>query len=350
MKIGFFAETLIPIHAYSLEERPLGGTETGIIRLAESLASLGIEVIVFTSHATPPSSTPQYLPASEIHKHKDFDALIIVQNIRPVFFPLPTKKIFFLTGDGPEQFPNFGLGDKRVIEKINGVFTVSEWQRDSLCNASGFPQSKCFYIGNGVHLPYFEGSEERNKKRLLFTSAPYRGLSVAFEIFKALYKNDSSYEFHIFSGFDVYNREKKFTGPLLENFQKLEPLLALHPGCFLNSNVTQKILAREYMKSGIFFYPNIIDETCCITALEAQAAGCPVIASHRSALPQTVGDAGICLKEKIGSHEHLQEALAAINTISTNWEEFSRAAIRRIHNEYTWNHVAQRALHAISVA
>jgi len=348
MKIGFFAETLIPIHANSIEERALGGTETGVIRLAESLQRLGADVTVFTGLQNPPLSTPKYRHAPEIHRSEEFDALIVVQNIRPVFFKLPAKKVFFLTGDGPEQFPNIGLGDKRVIERLTGIFTVSEWQKKVLCEASGFPEDKCFYIGNGVHIPYFEGKEERNKKRLMYSSAPYRGLSVAFEIFKQLFVQDPEFEFHIFSGFDVYNREDKFSGPLVENFKKLEPEIALHPGCFLNGNITQRLLAREYMKSGILFYPNIVDETCCITALEAQAGGCAVIASHRSALPQTVGDAGITLKEKPGTKEHIKESIDAIISISNNLDFYSEKAISRIEREYSWEHVAQRVIAKIS--
>jgi hypothetical protein len=42
LKIGIFCGNVIPFHAKSLNERPLGGTETGVIRLSEALESLGL--------------------------------------------------------------------------------------------------------------------------------------------------------------------------------------------------------------------------------------------------------------------------------------------------------------------
>ena len=46
LRILFHAGACLPIHARSLEERPLGGIETGVVKVAERLAARGHEVVV----------------------------------------------------------------------------------------------------------------------------------------------------------------------------------------------------------------------------------------------------------------------------------------------------------------
>lgn len=48
MKITFVADACVPFHGRTLEEQPLGGTETAVIRLAAALSERGHEVTVFT--------------------------------------------------------------------------------------------------------------------------------------------------------------------------------------------------------------------------------------------------------------------------------------------------------------
>ena len=105
------------------------------------------------------------------------------------------------------------------------------------------------------------------------------------------------------------------------------------------------------MRSSIFAYPNTVWETCCITAIEAQAAGCPVIASGISALPETVGDAGIVVAGKPGSPEYMREFTLALDRLLSDdaaWSALSARALERSRREFSWEHVTDRFLAAIS--
>ena len=86
MKIAFFAESSTPFHGYSLNERPLGGIETGIIRLSEILASKGHEVIVFTSYKNPPESIPIYENITKVYQYQPYDVFVSVQSLGSFFF------------------------------------------------------------------------------------------------------------------------------------------------------------------------------------------------------------------------------------------------------------------------
>ena len=344
-KIAFYAGASIPIHAHSLDERPLGGTETGVIRIAEVLAQRGHEVTVFTSHHSPPISNPRYLHHSQVGQCGPFDLLILVQEWRGLFFDLPARQIWVWTGDGPEQYSNYGIGDRRVRERLEKLLVASNYQRAALCAASGFPEEKTFVLGNGVHLPFFEGAESRNKQRLIFTSAPYRGLALVPPLLRELQRTHPEIEFHAFSGMNLYDRERPFEGPHVAQYKAIARVLEKIPGVVLHGNVAQRQLAREYMKSGIFFYPCSVPETFCITALEAQAAGCPIVTSTLGALPETVGSAGVCVPGAVGSERFMSQFVEATKSLLNDpgrYESFAAAGRARALGQGSWESVASK--------
>ena len=345
MRIAFFAENCIPIHANTLEERPLGGTETALIRLAEELHRRGHDITVFTSMKNPPPSEPRYLPSNLVLKSGVFDLMVLVQDWTPAFLGAPAKRIFYWTGDGWDQYANYGIGDKRVPKKIEWLLAVSEWHADTLSERSGFPRDRVQVIGNGAHLPFFQGEEQRARKRLVYTSAPYRGLDLVPDLYRAIRQEHPDSELHIFAGLDIYDREQKFAGPYVQQYKQLRAVLMTLPNCEVHGNVTQPQLARELMKSSVLLYPNTTFETCCITAIEGQAAGCPVIASANSALPETVGDAGFVIEGEPGSEKYSRDYVDALNKLLSDdelWRQKSESGLARVRETLNWQSVADR--------
>jgi glycosyltransferase involved in cell wall biosynthesis len=351
MRIGFFAENCLPFHANSLNERPLGGTETGVIRLAEQLCSMGHTVEVFTrfnhqsGHTNQQTNVPKYLSPENIHKSDIFDVLVLVKDYRPARFKLPSKKVFYWTGDGPEQYINFGVGDQRMIKAINALLTVSEWQADVLCQSSGFPRDKAYFLGNGVHLPYFEGNPNKSGKKLFYASSPNRGLTIAYQTFKLVQKEHPDATLHVYAGFDVYNDHTPFTGPLIDQFLALKELLSKDSSIVMHNNLIQKDLAQSIMNCSALFYPNQFVETSCIVALEAQAAGCPVIASNSGGLPETVSDRGILISGVPGSAEYILKFSQATINLLNDTETLARLSQRTrtyAFANFGWDKVAKR--------
>lgn len=345
MKIAFYAQNCLPVHANTLEERPLGGTETGLIRLAEVLQGRGHEVVVFTSLKDPPASRPAYLHFEQAHRLQPFDLFVAVKDWRSIFYGVRANRYLYWTGDGYDQYINYGLGDARVERKLHSLLLVSEWHRETLCQASGFNPAKTAVIGNGVHLPYYSGSEERNRHRLIFTAAPYRGLQLMPQIFQMLKQKHPALELHVFAGLSVYDTDRPFQGPHVQQYEELAQILRKIPGVTLHGNVMQRVLARELMKSAVFVYPNSVNETCCMTAIEAQAAGCPIVASANSALPETVGEAGFLIDKAVGTPEYLREFAMAVDRLlsdDSTWRAQSGQGIARSHSRFRWELVADR--------
>jgi len=338
----------VPVDATSLEARPLGGTETGLLFVADILAARGHNVSVFTSQKNPISNRVRFI--NQINKDEAFDVLIAVQDWKGLFYPISATRRYLWTGDGPEQFINFGLGDQRVIDKTEGIFTVSDWQAEILSELSGYPLDKIFTIKNGVDINRFHGEEIRKRNRLIYASSPNRGLALAIELFRELWKKLPHLEFHIFSDFAVYDRQKPFEGPLVEEFKRLQLRAANMPGVFFHGNIPQARLAREFMKSTILFYPNSFVETSCIVALESLAAGTPVVASKTGGLPDTVRKGGILIEGDVGCVAYKEAFLAAVYRLITDvefWKQCSDAGRKEIVDFYQWSHVADRLLLAL---
>jgi glycosyltransferase involved in cell wall biosynthesis len=91
-------------------------------------------------------------------------------------------------------------------------------------------------------------------------------------------------------------------------------------------------LAGWYARAAVFAFPSL-DEGFGMPVLEAMAAGVPVIASNRSALPEVVGDAAVLVDPD--SSEALGMALREL-TINVDWcRELARRGTARARM-FTW--------------
>jgi len=348
MHIVFYAGSCLPFDAETLDKLPLGGTETAVIRLAEELAARGLTVSVFTNAPQPRSNNGvTYSALSAVTKLPPVSAFISVRDYRPLIHPFRTEVKLLWTGDAADQLVTFGIGDKRVANAIDGLLAVSHWQASSLCQLSGFPITKTFALGNGVHLPFFSADKQRRRKRLVYSSTPYRGLKFLPEIFKRIKILQPDSELKVFSGFEVYAGSENFPAAVRQEFAQTAAALKAIDGCSLVGNVTQRDLAEELLQAGVMAYPNTFFETSCISALEAQAAGAVVVTSRRGALPETLGDAGIFIDGEPGSEAYTVKFVEAINRLLIDndlWQRHSSLGQKQIQSFSTWQLVGQRFL------
>jgi glycosyltransferase involved in cell wall biosynthesis len=93
--------------------------------------------------------------------------------------------------------------------------------------------------------------------------------------------------------------------------------------------VSQEEIAYEYSISDVWFYPTDFTETYCITALEAQAAGCLCVCTGLSSLPEIVGNRGIVIGDHINDEgvkdEMVRELLKTLRDKERKKEITTRA-------------------------
>jgi hypothetical protein len=98
-------------------------------------------------------------------------------------------------------------------------------------------------------------------------------------------------------------------------------------------------------QTGLLLYPNTFEETSCIAAIEAQAAGCVVVTSAKAGLRETVvhGETGICIEGDPRSESYRRKFIEAGCALMTNRDLFrkmSHAAHDRAFRRFAWSSIA----------
>lgn len=171
-----------------------------------------------------------------------------------------------------ETLPNEG---RDLLPKLSGIICVSEWHKKNTAEKYNYPLDKIKIIYNSVDVTNFT-DEEKVKDSFIYSSHPERGLDTLLELWyyiKDIKPNATLKVFCPKYGLDVFN----------QTYRKLN-LKDVH---FIG-NVDTKTLRQEYSKAEYWFYPTQYEETFCITAVEAQLAGCKIITSPIGALPEII--------------------------------------------------------------
>ncbi len=167
-----------------------------------------------------------------------------------------------------------------VVDIDHWVY-VSEWQRQRYYRDFVLPHQKYTVIPNAIE-PIEWIDRPKDKLRLIYTSTPWRGLEILLEAFKRLNRQDV--ELDVYSSTVIYG--SKFMPnqyDWLFNRCKTTPRVNYH------GYATNKGVRRALQNAHIFAYPSIFEETSCLAAIEAGAAGCSIVTTNFGALPETCG-------------------------------------------------------------
>ena len=145
-------------------------------------------------------------------------------------------------------------------------------------------ESKIHIIGNAINIDAFDQDIVRNKYKFIYTSYPNRGLDMLLKIFPLIKKEFQNAELHIYRDYSTFTSEQ------LDEIRKTDYI-------FAKGFIKNEDLIREFQSSNIWLYPTNFIETYCISALEAQMAGCLCITTPTGSLPEIVGNRGVLIEE-----------------------------------------------------
>lgn len=314
-----------------IDREGLGGSETAVVRLARELVAKGMHVIVY-AEASGTWDGVWYRHHSRFVPGNPVGVFVAWRNPVLADFDIRAERKYLWLHD-------VDSGDTLTEErakKFDGVLILSEWHRRHLSEKYPFvPAEKWMKIGNGIEPSRFLGTEERDPNRFVYISSPDRGLERALAMWPFIRREYPEATLHVYYGWENYDRLGR--DPSFKNWVK--QMAADSGGVEWHGRYGQAALARELMKSSGLFYPgpHPFEETFCISALEAQAAGCVPVTRDNGALPE-VNQYGIVLRNGDAT---VRDWTAALRQASEFTDE-QRADMAAWAATQTWGAVAER--------
>ena len=298
----------MPFDGNTLKNREsLGGSETMGYLVSRELTERGHSVFCFCNV---PDGKPKtidgvvYMPIGEMTQEHPFGInfeqyalsiphdVLIAQRAPAVFAKNYNSKLnYWWTHD---------LALKRFLPQLNAqlwnvdrMLAVTDWHKEQVKEVYGIDDSAISILRNGLDMDLFKGKidPERKKqsKTILYSHRPERGLENLVKeggIMEQLYKIDPEIRLLVCS----YNNQHPNMAPMYNAlYQRCEEL----PNVQNMGYLSKQDLAECMKNSWLHVYPTEFEETSCLTVMEEQASGTPIITTKAGALPETLDGAGV---------------------------------------------------------
>jgi glycosyltransferase involved in cell wall biosynthesis len=314
----------------------IGGSETAIIELAKRLQKLGWKVVVYNWCSTDRGiyDGVKYRNYWEFNIKDKFNVLVVWR--KPEFFDLPIQaKMTILDMHDTMSIHDF---TKERVDKIDRIFVKTKAHRRLYPE---IPDEKFVIINNGIDLQNFKHKVKRDPHRLIYSSSPNRGLEIILNHWSRIRKEVPKANLHIFYGWKTFYELEKHNPERMAWMRKIREMMK-QPGIKSHGRVGQRILAKEFMKSGIWSYPCIFYESSCISAMEAQAAGAIPVVINYAALQETV-KGGVKIDGDGWDKETQERWLEALIDLlkHPDKQEVMRKELQKLAEQFSWDKVAE---------
>ena len=342
-------------------EKALGGTQSAIVYFLEEMAIQKHDVYLFNNiEKSVEIRNVKHYPFKEFADHNNFDIFIVscLPNILvEVKFKLnnPNTLYCLWTGHDVDQNPSLLLEDLKCKELIDIFIFVSNWQRDRYVEKYKVPLIKTLIMRNGIARSFEKflvNDYKINKKTnsMTYCSIPWRGLDLLHPIYKKIKDKHSNSSLKIFSGLNIYGQEDK------ENDKKLYESFNELKDTEINFGVSQNKLADELSKIDMLTYPNTFQETSCITALQAMAAGCLIVTSNLGALKESMNSLNSYVDININcfnKDEYVDNYVNAVDKVikmsKSEKNQLRQENMNLIKNNYVWSIICSKFTKDITV-
>lgn len=302
----------LPFNGETFHKQSLGGSESAGYYLARALAKLGHSVTIFCNTEKAVScGDVDYLPLGMFRSYIEYTPhdVCIVQRAPDMLQGYNQAKLTILWCHDLAMKRAEGLY-RGVAWNYDKVAVLSGFMRDQYKQVYGLADSQLFLTRNGVDLEAVSAARTefeslkttaRNPLSLVFSARPERGLDVILsEVIPRILREEpnarlflSSYHNPVDQLADFYAHCDTLARGLGNNVVQL-------------GSLTKAQLYAVYHTAGVYAYPvpsrlvPEFDEVSCISIMEAQACGLPVVTSARGALPETLSpEAGRLIAEPV---------------------------------------------------
>jgi glycosyltransferase involved in cell wall biosynthesis len=182
--------------------------------------------------------------------------------------------------------PSLGpMKDPVFMKSISATVYVSHWQLEKFRYLFQVPLSNAYVIRNAIEPIEYKEKPKDEKLKLIYTSTPFRGLSILLDVMEILNRDDI--ELDVYSSTDIYS--SGYTQAYGDIYKDLFDRARSMKNVNYHGHADNKDIHRALQEAHIFSYPSIFEETACLAMIEAAAAGCSLVTTDLGALPETGG-------------------------------------------------------------
>jgi len=302
----------------------VGGTQTIIINVAKELAKRNHDVTVYIK-----CNFPDIYDGVKYYQYYDYkpsneDVLIGFESLPKEY---NAKKIF-------NWSTRIAIDDVIKYPDINKLIVLSNWQRDRY--ASELPKDlveKMVVIEPGVSKKFFQPDIKKWHKSITYMGHPFKGgMKALIEYAKRLKPKVKDADIHVYGGGKLWGWEDT-------QYRKLYDDLIRNKILYHGQTGKKKIM-HQLNNTEIFMYPigNHIQETFCLSILEAMASGCVVITNDNGNIKNIVGDTGYIIDGNVDDYmwhiEAVQKTLELFNDYTLMLKLSNKA--RKRAKGFTW--------------
>ena len=243
--------------------------------------------------------------------------------------------------------------------KYDRILALSEWHKKNLMSVHNLHSDHVVVTRNGIDLNRFKKDIKRNRFKVINSSSPDRSWPVLLECWPSIKAQVPEAELHLFYGFKNWEcmAQNDPNQLALIDFLKKQIESMKDLGVVYHDRINQDQLAEEFLSSGMWIYPTWFSETSCITAMEAQAAGCRIVTSPITALNETVGNRGAMIPGDWTSLEYKQKFINTVVLFLEKRSEVDREKIQKYAQDHfgldelaqDWENMLQELLEEVEV-
>jgi glycosyltransferase involved in cell wall biosynthesis len=320
-----------------------GGGETATISLAEAFARQGFRTIACGNI---PEGDTEVRGVQYWDFGQDYGVYRLrrrIAELGPYYAVAATlAHPFLVVGDDPNCLKKVlvnhspgvnpsGLESRTVMHMVDHFVCVSQAQKEIVLARGDVPEERIHIIKNGFDPERFkfEGPAHRDWNQLLY--AGRLEYSKGIHLLLNAFINMKPKFPHL--KLDVYGDASPW--PQLQ--AQIDELQASHPGLVFHGKVPQQQIATQLQRAGCLVFPSLSFESAGLSVLDAQASGCPVVASNVGGVREYLNPSSGVLVEEM-THESLQATLERVLSDRDALCEMSRngAMVRA----QTWEAVA----------
>lgn len=314
----------------------IGGSEEAVIYLAKELQALGWDVTVFGTHGPFPKAYDGiwYRPYWEFSPDEPMDIFISWRDAGIFDFEINAKKKYCWFHDVVPQ----EVWTPQRLSRIDKLIVLSDFHR-SLYDR--IPEEKIMVSANGIIPSHFDREVARVPNRILYTSAPNRGLELLLTLWPRVREQVPDAELYWAYGWQTFDKMQQNNPQAAKYKAKITQLLK-QEGVHDLDRIGHEKLAELMLSGDVWAYPTEFEEIFCITAVKMQAAGCVPVCTNVAALDQVVqfGEKVDCkdiYKNEAKQAEFVEKLVATLKG-EKNREEMMKWA----RENWTWGKVAKQ--------